>query len=344
MSALAVAPATGTAGGVVSSPGEWKRAAALGMIVAAVVILANSRGQVYKMTLSDGLISRYVAANMNEDPGDVHPVVTRRGTSLRYGRIGLSLFIWLFSAGRAPAMAYVQPVIMLLCAGAVAAAVATLFPRAPPAFLLAPFISLGFLLSVVGGFQDALAIAFSLWAVVSASRKRWWWTAALLACAMLTRENAGAVLIGIGLWCVLHRRFRVLPILASSLVPVVAWHAYVAARYGHWPLLDPYLRVKTSTIQAPFVAVWHSLTRSPFDATVVVVAHVVLAVLAFALWRRSLLGAVAAAAGLQVLMAGPFAYKFLGEATRAFAPLQVFVILALLAIAVQRKAARDAAA
>lgn len=306
------------------------RAAILAGAVAVVAILGFSGGNVYKMTLSDGLISRYIAANMNADPEDVHPVVTKRGTSLRYGRIGLSAVIWALSAGRAPVMPYVQPMIMVLCAAAVGAAVALLFPRAPPTFVLAPFLALGYLLSVVAGFQDALAIALGLWAVVAATRDRWWWTAALLGAALLTRENAGAVLVGLALWLAMQRRFKEIAVLTASLLPVAGWYAYVAARYGHTPILDPYLRVKTSTIRTPLVAVWQSLTRTPFDSALVVIVHVVLAAAAFALWRRSMLGAVAAAAGLQVLAAGPFAYRFIGEAVRAFTPLQLYLLLALM--------------
>jgi hypothetical protein len=314
------------------------RAGLLGAGIAAVAILANSGGNVYKMTLSDGVISRYIAAHMNADPDDVHPVVTKRGTSLRYGRIGLSAVIWLFSAGRAAAMPYVQPVIMVLCAGAVSAAVALLFERAPPMFHLAPFAAIGYLLSVVGGFQDALAIALSAWAVVAALRERWWWAAGLLAAALLTRENAGAVLVGLVVWGASRRRWRAVLILASSLLPVAAWYLYVRSRYGYFPLLDPYLRVKTSTIRPPFVAVWEALTRAAPDGVVLVVIHLVLACLAAYLFvrHRTALATIAAAAALQVMMAGAFAYRFIGEAARACAPLQLFVLLAFLELAHRR--------
>lgn len=306
-------------------------AAALGAAMSAATILGFSGGDVSRMTLSDGLISRYIAANLNADPADVDAVVVKRGTSLRYGRIGLSAAIWLLSAGREPAMPYVQPLIMILCAAAVTAAVRALAPRAPPPAILAPFLALGFLLSVAAGFQDALAVACGVWAVVFAVRERWWASAGMLAAALLTRENAGAVLLGLAIWCVLRRTYRPIPILFTSLAPVAVWHTYVWTRYGHLPVLDPYLRVSTSTIRPPLLAVWQSLTRTAPDSVMVLLVHLALAGVAFGLWRRSVLGTVAAASALQVLMAGPFSWHYIGEAVRAFSFLQTFVVLASVA-------------
>jgi hypothetical protein len=62
-----------------------------------------------------------------------------------------------------------------------------------------------------------------------------------------------------------------------------------------------------------------------------------LMLLAFALWRRSVFGAIAAAAGLQVLSAGRFSWHFEGEAVRAFTFLQVFLILAIALSLQERK-------
>jgi hypothetical protein len=65
--------------------------------------------------------------------------------------------------------------------------------------------------------------------------------------------------------------------------------------------------------------------------------------LAFALWRRSIFGAIAAAAGLQVLSAGRFSWHFEGEAVRAFTFLQLFLILAIVERQQNRKPALEPA-
>jgi len=282
------------------------------------------------MAYGDGLIYRYVAAHFSQVPSEVDPVVVERGTSLRYGRVGLPAVIWVASAGRPAAMRYAHPVVIVLGAAAAGAAVTLL---APGTGLFAPlllFLAPGFSVSVAGGFAEVLAVAFGLWAVVLVGRGNWGWGTAALAAAILTRENAGAILVGLLLWYGLLRRDRRSPLLFLSLGPVAIWYGFVASRYGHIPILDPYLRVATDTIATPFLAVWRSLTESPAGPVVAASIHVALALIAFALWRKSVLGAIAAAAGLQVISAGPFSWHFEGEAVRAFTFLQLFLILALI--------------
>jgi len=303
--------------------GAW----ALGTLVGGAAIIGYSGGNVARMTLSDGLIARYVAAHFNTPPSKISPVVTSRGTSLRYGRIGLPVAIWIASAGTPRAMPYVQPIIMALCAGAAVAAVRALFPRAPPVVMLMPFVAIGFLLAVVGGFAEALAGAFGLWAVVYAERRRWWPAAILLAVAMLARENAGAILLGLIVAYRLWRRPRDLAILCSSILPVAGWYVFCKIRFGHIPILDPYLRVSTSTIETPFVAIWHSLAKTSGDSFVAAVVMFALALIAVPLWRRAPLGTIAAVAALQIFSAGPFSFKFIGEATRTGMFLQLFLVL-----------------
>jgi hypothetical protein len=146
---------------------------------------------------------------------------------------------------------------------------------------------------------------------------------------MLTRENAGAVLLGLAVWFALRRRYGVIARLALSALPIAAWYGFVAWRYGHFPILDPYLRVTTETIATPFVAIWRSLTDSTASGALTAGFHLTLALIAFALWRSSIVGAIAAACGLQVLAAGRFSFVYEGEAFRQFTLLQLFLILAL---------------
>lgn len=304
----------------------WK-AAAIGFVVASAIILGSSGGDVDRMARSDGLIYRYVAAHLTQDPEDVDPVVKERGTSLRYGRIGLPILIWLTSAGRAEVMPYAQPILMALAAGAAAAAAVRLLPRAGPLTPLLPFIAPGFTLSVVGGYAEAVAVALGLWCLVFVREERWSAAAISLGSAILARENAAAVLVGACVWLLLRRRFRPAGVLLLSLVPVAAWYAFVSLRYGHIPPLDPYLRVQTTTIDTPFVAV----ARSLFDpittrSFAVALIHLLLACIAIVLWRRSLFAAVAAAAGLQVFSAGQFSWRFIGESVRVFVFLQLMLV------------------
>lgn len=305
-------------------------AGAAAAAVAAVIILASSRGDVDRMVEGDGLIYRYVAAHFDTPPELVDPVVRERGTSLRYGRVGLPALIWIGSAGQPRAMPYVQPIIIVIAAGAAGAAVAVLLPRAGPLSAILPFVAPGFAVSVSGGYAEVVAVAFALWAVVCARAERWMAATALLAAAMLTRENAGAVLVGIVVWCLIRGKRRPIVTLAASLIPVFAWYTFVAARYGHIPILDPYLRVATDTIGPPVVAIGRAIFDSPGSSAATALIHLLLAMVAFLLWRRSLAGAVAAAAGLQVLAAGRFSFQFEGEAVRQFTFLQLFLLLALL--------------
>jgi hypothetical protein len=282
------------------------------------------------MAYGDGLIYRYVGQHLTTPPAEVDPVVSSRGSSLRYGRIGFPALIWVTAAGHNDAMPYSQAILIVLAAGAAGAATALLFPSAGPIGALLPFIAPGFSLSVVGGYGEVVGVAFALWAVILAMRAHWWPAAALLAAAMVTRENAGAVLVGLVAWQLIKRRPKAAAILLTSVIPLAIWYAFVDARFGHLPLLDPYLRITTDTIATPFVAIVRSLTHGSGGSIATALAHLILALIAFWLWRRNVLAAVAAAAGLQVLSSGVFAWHFTGDAMRAFTFLQLFLLLTLL--------------
>jgi hypothetical protein len=302
----------------------------LSAILGLAALLSVSRGHVDRMAYGDGLIYRYVAGHLTTPPSQIDPVVSSRGSAIRYGRIGFPALIWLASAGHNSAMPYAQAALIVLSAGLAGAATAHLFPRAGPIGALLAFIAPGFALSVVGGYGEVMAAALALWAVILASRARYWPAAALLTTAMLTRENAGAILIGLVAWELLHRRAKGAAILSTSIIPLAAWYAFIDERFGHIPLLDPYLGKTTDTIGTPFVAVWHSLTQGRAGSMATAAIHLALALIAFWLWRKSVLAIVAAAAGLQVIGSGAFAWHFIGDAMRAFTFLELFLLLTLL--------------
>jgi hypothetical protein len=310
---------------------DGRKAALIGALFSVIVIVAASGGDIDRMTFGDGVLHRYVAENLTASPEEVTEDLAGHGTALRYGRISLPLLLWLGSAGRASAMPYVQPLFMVLAASAIAAATQMLLR--PPRWMLsvAPFIAIGLTASLAGGFAEPVAIALALWGVVATQRDRWVAAAGLFAGAMLTRENAIAVLIGAVAWALLRRRVRGAAILSLAIVPVAAWHLVVAARFGFLPINDPLLRTTHEAFGPPVIATWRALTESTPSATILVVVHLFLAVVALALWRRSDLGAIAAAGGLLMLWNGPFQWRYLGDAIRLQVFLEVFTVLAVLA-------------
>jgi len=293
---------------------------------------AVSHGRIEKTAYGDGLIYRYVATHLDTPPSRIDPVVSNRGTSLRYGRIGFPVLIWIFAAGQPAAIPYSQAILIVLGAGFVGAATYQLLPRAGLLGALVAFMVPGFSLSIVGGYGEVIALALSLWALIEASRSHWWVSASLLSAAMLTRENAGAVVFGMIVWLLLKRSPKpIIPVIAST-VPLIAWYVFVDVRFGHIPLLDPYLHATTSTIATPFLAVGQSLTHGGVGSILTAASHLLLALTALWLARRSVLTMIAAAAGLQVFSAGPFAWHYIGDAMRAFVFLESFLAIAILSV------------
>jgi hypothetical protein len=231
----------GDAGGAVFS-GEVRKAALIGALFSVIVIVAASGGDIDRMTFGDGVLHRYVAENLTASPEEVTEDLAGHGTALRYGRIIMPLLLWLGSAGRATAMPYVQPFLMVLAASAIAAATQALLRRPGWMLPLASFIAIGLTASLTGGFAEPVAVALALWGVVAAQRDRLAAAAGLFAGAVLTRENAIAVVIGAVAWALLRRRVRGAAILGLAIVPVVAWHLVIAARFGFLPIDDPLLR------------------------------------------------------------------------------------------------------
>lgn len=305
--------------------------ACLGMAFAAVTILVYSGGQVSHMTSGDALFYRYVAENLDIEGADLDPVVAAKGPSLRYGRIALPAMIWLFSGGQRGAMPYVQPIIMILAAGAIAGAASKLLPDRKMLVSLLPFLALGLSLSVAGGYTETVAVVFALWAVVAARAERWVSASVLLVIAMLSRENALVILIGLGAWCMITRRWRSLAILACSLAPVAAWHAVVAYRFGHLPLSDPYLWAGAGAGLLPFVSLLKGLISYSAVASLTAAVHAVLGIVAvvLAVSRRTLIAVVAATAGLQLAAVPLLNWKFPGDTFRLFSLLEVLTVLSV---------------
>lgn len=323
------------------SLGERRRllgAFALGAALATAIAVAQwASDPQHRTAYGDGLIYRFVAAHIGADEADVarfdpDRVVIDRGTSLRYGRIGMPAIVWLISAGQARVMPTTQPIVMVLAAGFACAATAALFPRAGPLGALLPYLAPGFPLAIAGGFAEVVAVAFGFWAVWFALRARWWPSALLLAAAVLTKENAAAIVVGLGVWLVLSRRWRPIFLLAAGMVPVAAFWLFIAGRFGHIPPLDPYLQVATTTIGTPVTSLIDSFTDAYSTASLLTAAiHVVAGIVVIILVRSSLFALIGSVAALQLLSVGPFGWRYIGDATRISTIFEVFVVLAIAA-------------
>lgn len=322
-----------SARGTLDLPAISVRAAWLiGIAIAAVIVIGASGGDIHRTAEGDGLIYRYVALNLDIETEDVHPVVVERGTSLRYGRIGLPGMMWLLAFGQTVVIPYAHALIMIITAGAAAAAVTALFPRAGPLGLMVTFLSPGFPLSLAGGFAEVPALAFALWGIVFAARARWLPAIALLSIAILTKESMVLIAIGVGLCLLARRSIGPAVALTAALIPVGTWYLVVRSKHGHIPILDPYLDDFDGHAGTPIWALIRSFSDPPSTpGLVTAVGHTLVALIAWMAARTSLLGTVAAVTTVQLLTAGPFAWEFIGEAVRVFLPMQLLTVLAVVA-------------
>ncbi len=303
-----------------------------GSSLALLIILANAGGSIHRTAFGDGEIYRYIAENITIQAAEVHPVVVERGTSLRFGRIGLPAAIWLLSAGQRIAMPYAHVFLIAIAAGGAGAAALHLMPGLKGRAAFLPWIAPGFALSIVGGFADVAAIALALWGTVFVLQRRWGVALLVLAAGILVKEATLAVLVGLVIWLLWRRQVRGLIILAASLIPITIWYLVVRQRYGHIPLLDPYLDEVDGPAGTPVLALWRSLTDPPHaSGLVTALIHLALAAVPVSLARTSVYAVIGAIAGVQVLASGPFAWEFIGEAFRVLLPLQVFAIFAVAA-------------
>jgi len=309
-----------------------------GMMFAAVVIVAYGHGHIDRMTSGDGYFYRYVAQHLDASKGQVAPIVAARGPALRYGRIALPALIWLLSGGRSGLMRYVQPVIMVLAAGAIAASARTLL-KARGLWLLLPFVSLGLTLSIAGGYAEAISVAFLLAAAVEATNERWLVMAMLCALAMLSRENSALVVLGFVGWVGSRKGWRIAFVTATSFVPVTLWHLVVWNRFGHLPLLDPYVAHGAQVSKVPFLSLWRGLTRYGLEAFAIAAVHIVLWIVAFGVRRGRMLGWLAVAAGLQLAAIPLLNWHYAGDNLRLLSMMEVFTVLAIAAWTLSRRRA-----
>lgn len=298
--------------------------------------LSSARNDVDRLAYGDGLLYRYAAQNLSTPEERLDPVFRERGPALRFGRIGLPALLVLFSAGNHDVMPWVQAAIMIASGAAAAAASVRLFPRAGPLAGVIPFLVPGFALAASGGYAEAPAMAAVLWALVMAEQRRWTRCGVLLSFALLCRENAATVLLAFAVLVLLRRDgIRALLSVCAAGLPALAWWGVVWSRYGVLPPLDPYLSVHTNAVGPPLVMPWRSLTEPlSTGGLVLFLFHAMaFAVLLFlALRARNRYGVLGAVIGTQLLVSGPFAWVFLGDAARTSVFLEMAFVLALVAV------------
>ncbi len=297
-------------------------------VIASIFILLSSGADFDRMTFGDGTFYRSVAADLDADRYDVEQSIAGSGAPIRYGRIGFPLVLWALSGGNSSAMNYVQPLLMVLSAAAIGIAFRVAGPAGGALGTAGAFVALGLPASLIAGVAEPFAIALIVWAVLALERQRPAWAALLLAGAVLVRENAVAVVAGLVVWELIRSRRRDALVLAFSVVPAAAWHAVVAVRFGHLPLLDPYLR-DNGTDLAPLIGTWRALTSLDLSASVVLVGHLIAVVLALFWWRRSRAAIVAAANGLALLFVGPLTWVYPGDALRVASIFSTMFVLSL---------------
>ena len=308
----------------------------LGAVFAAVFIGLMSGGDVDRMTFGDGQLHRLVASDLTVGESDVHPAIDGSGPALRYGRIGFPAVLWAFSGGQKAAMPFVQPLLMVLCAAGIAMTTVALMPQHTLSMGLSPFVAVGLTASLAGGFAEPLAVLLSLLAVLLVERNLRWPAAGALAGAMLTRENAVVVVVGLVAWLLLRRRIRDAAAISISVVPVAAWHLIVGERFGSIPLRDPWL-IDTGALGVPFVAVGKAFGDVSASGVAIIAVHLLLVAVALKLWRTSALGMVAAVSALPMVSVGAFSWRYIGDASRLGVFLEVFAILAVIAVLTRPK-------
>jgi len=297
-------------------------AAAIGVGISALLIWIPARGNAHNATFGDAELYRYVATHLTISRSQAGGAY-----SVRFGRIVFPVLLWFFSGGREAAIFYIQPIIMMIAGGVIAAESAALLPG-PFIVGLVPFASLALSVSIMGGFAEPLVVAFVLGAILLVRRKQWGLAALVFAFALLTKEVAITVLAGVILWQLAKRDYKSL-VLGVALLPYLAWSVFVQHRYGYYPWSDPWW--SSHAFGAPFVVWWRALSGGGVGAIVAAV-HAVLAVSMPPLCRRNQMATIAAVSGLQVFVTVRQDWMYLVDGLRGVVMLEVFWLLAVVMI------------
>jgi hypothetical protein len=251
----------------------------------------------------------------------------------RYGRIGFSLLIKLFSFDQPPA--YPRTMVWLILASHFVAvlllASIAIHHGRHPAWALLYLAIPGLWMSMRTALPESIAAVGLLAGYLLVRKSRFGLAAIAFAASLLVRETGLILVVCLAAWWLLaERRLKPALWLMSSLLPFAAWRVYVG-----WRLFPVFGRegmfFRASILDVPFrgmVETWHVVGAGTYlngtalagagaaALTLVVTALAVLAVVAFWQRRDALTGAMACYALLAVSLDYPAVWVYWGSVER----------------------------
>ena len=303
-------------------------------IVAAVVmvVMVATKGQ-KSLFRNDAEFYWLVARDPFGDGAVFIPFQEEMGRAYRYGRILFPAIAWVLAAGQASIVPWTLMVVDVLAFGAtvwLAAELCALRGRTHRglAVLLVPAMWVALVIAVSEPLVFALILGtYLLW--LRGQRA----PALLVAAALLLAREAAAVALLPILWRDLRERgVRVLAGWALVPVPLLAWWVYVRARVGEWPFLDDSISRREAL--SPPLGGALTIVREGASGDHVVAFVLGALTIACAVWvaRRFVWWPIsqgALAYALLLLLLGPNAWRYPGEAIRLMGPAQILIVLAV---------------
>lgn len=316
-----------------------REAIVLGLIVAVLVGLALALGAARSgsgyLINSDAKYSLKVAMDpfgrghtFAGEPADV-------GVAYRYGRILYPFLAWALALGRSSLVEWTMPVVYAASLGLMAACACALVASrggspvrglwvllAPAMFVTIPIV-----------FSDPVFVALALLVYVLDVRGHRLATYVAAAAMLLAREAAVLALVPLVWRDVRRRDARAVSSWALSVVPLVAWWAWVRARIGYWPPLDPAYG-RRGALSWPLNGLITVIREGkPVSGwfLAAIIAGVITMAAGIYVWRRVRWHPVTDAAfwfSLLIGLLGPSAVRLPAQMLRLMLPAQVFIVLA----------------
>ena len=272
------------------------------------------------------------------------PFAEEMGRAYRYGRILFPFLGWLFAGGRDSLVPWALMAVDVVAFGVTVALAIELCARRGAAgrgiaVLLVPAMWFALVLAVSEPLVFALVFGvYLLWLTG-------WRRAALVTAAflLLAREAAVVALVPLIVRDVRERGAAVLASWALVPVPLIAWWTYVRVRVGEWPFFDDSIS-RREALGAPLSGVV-TIAREDVDADHIVAFLLGAVTVAAGVWvyRRRPFWPVsegALAFSLMLLVLGPNAWRYPGEAIRLMGPAQLLIAIAVAAHAPVRRGHR----
>lgn len=260
------------------------------------------------------------------------PFADEMGRAYRYGRILFPALGWLLAGGRDSLVPWMLMAIDVAAFGATVGLAARLcarrgVPERGLSVLLVPAMWFAIVLAVSEPLVFALVLGiYLLWL---AGRRRPALVVATL--LLLAREAAIVALVPLVIRDVRERGAAILAAWALVPVPLLAWWTYVRVQVGEWPFMDESIS-RREALAVPFSGVV-TIINEGADADHVFAFVLGALTVAAGVWvfRRRQWWPVshgALAFSLLLLVLGPNAWRYPGEAMRLMGPAQLLIVLA----------------